>query len=194
MHFLDAMIFKYFSLPSASNNEKEPKKVRRIKIRLNHHFWRGMLFCPPHQELLEYGANPDISQLRIGYFNSTPVYIAIAYHNFECFRTLLLGGADPEGGSGSTSLPPDNSLPPCPSLYHAVVKHNVEIDYVRWLYDCGASLYHRDARGRLACDDGPGVPNECSRYIRQLMGACDFVLFSSKTWTGEWLARITKQQ
>ncbi len=106
------------------------------------------------QELLKYGANPDISQLRLGYFNSTPVYISVAYHHLECFRLLLLAGADPNGGSNirSTELYSASAQTAYPSLYHATVKHNVEVEYVMLLYDCGASLYRRDGRGLLPCE------------------------------------------
>lgn len=118
---------------------------------------------------MKYGANPHISQLRLGYFNSTPVYISVAYHHFECFRLLLLGGADPNGGSNirSTELCSASAQTAYPSLYHATVKHNVEVEYVMLLYDCGASPYRRDGRGRLPHEIDAN--NDCSRYIRQLM-------------------------
>lgn len=126
-------------------------------------------FADGISELLKYGANPDISQLRLGYFNSTPVYISVAYHHLECFRLLLLAGADPNGGSNirSTELYSASAQTAYPSLYHATVKHNVEVEYVMLLYDCGASLYRRDGRGLLPCEIDAN--NECSRYIRQLM-------------------------
>lgn len=128
-------------------------------------------------ELLRFDSNPDISRFCIGYFDSTPVYIAIAYHHFECCRLLLLRGADPCAGPGvrSTTVASfsasasrsSTSSSNCPSLYHAAVKHNVEVEYVALLFDCGASLYQRDSHGRLAYEIDKS--NDCSKFIQQLI-------------------------
>ena len=41
------------------------------------------------QELVAYGADLDRSQINLGSFISTPLYITIAYDHFDCFKTLL---------------------------------------------------------------------------------------------------------
>lgn len=118
------------------------------------------------QELLGHGADPDVSQLRLGSHDSTPAYIALVYDRLDCFRALLAAGADPNGTAWGRIRGP---TPGGASLCHAAVKHNVRTTYIEILVVSGASLYRRDERGRLACDV-VDTDNDCSRLVRQLMG------------------------
>ena len=53
---------------------------------------------------------------------------------------------------------------------HYTVKHNVEADYVRLLYECGADIYARDGQGRLAVGNTGISNNECALCIKGLYG------------------------
>ena len=48
------------------------------------------------QELVAYGADLNRSQISLGTFFSTPLYITIAYRKLACFSYLLRAGADPD--------------------------------------------------------------------------------------------------
>lgn len=88
------------------------------------------------------------------------------YDHLDCFRSLFIAGADPEGTSwGRTEGP----TPGFTSFYHVAVKHNARPVYVWLLRSLGACIYRRDAHGRLACDI-ISVDNASSHIIRQLLG------------------------
>ena len=118
------------------------------------------------QELLKFGADPDTSQLRVGTYDTTPSYIALVYDHLDCFRSLFLAGADPEGTAWGRIEGP---TPGFTSFYHVAVKHNARPVYVWLLRALGACMYRRDGRGRLACDV-VSVDNASSYLIRQLLG------------------------
>lgn len=118
------------------------------------------------QELLRFGADPDTPQIRVRTYDTTPSYIALVYDHLDCFRSLLLAGADPEGTCWGRIEDP---TPGFTSFYHAAVKHDARPVYVWLLRALGASVYQRDARGRLACDVVT-VDNASSHLIRQLLG------------------------
>ena len=66
-------------------------KVFNVLIRVNYkkkatYFLSTILLF---QELVAYGADLDRSQISLGSFISTPLYITIAYDHFHCFKTLL---------------------------------------------------------------------------------------------------------
>lgn len=124
------------------------------------------------QELLRFGADPDTSQLRAGTYDTTPSYIALVYDHFDCFRSLFLAGADPEGTSWGRIEGP---TPGFTSFYHVAVKHDARPVYIRLLRALGACMYRRDSHGRLACDVVT-VDNASSHLIRQLLGNCCFRL------------------
>jgi len=88
------------------------------------------------------------------------------YDHLDCFRSLFLAGADPDGTLWGQIR---GSLPGFTSFYHVAVKHNARPVYVWLLRALGASLYRRDARGRLACDI-VSVDNASSHLIRQFLG------------------------
>jgi len=124
------------------------------------------------QELLRFGADPDTSQPRVGTYDTTPTYIALVYDHLECFRSLFLAGADPEGTSwGRTEGP----TPGFTSFYHVAVKHNARPVYVWLLRSLGSCIYRQDAKGRLACDI-IAVDNPSSQLIRQLLGKSTWLI------------------
>jgi len=125
------------------------------------------------QELLRFGADPDTSQLRVGSYDTTPSYIALVYDHLDCFRSLFVAGADPEGTSWGRTEGPS---PGFTSFYHVAVKHNARPVYVWILWALGACIYRRDSRGRMACD-AVSVDNASSQLIRQLLGNFTVLVF-----------------
>jgi len=123
--------------------------------------------------LLSFGADPDTPQLRVGAFDTTPSYIALVYNHLDCFQSLFMAGADPEGTSWGRSQGP---APGFTSFYHVAVKHNARPVYVYLLRALGASMYRRDAYGRLACDI-VSSDNACSLFVREFLGNLTIYIF-----------------
>ncbi|CAH1776162.1 unnamed protein product [Owenia fusiformis] len=115
--------------------------------------------------LVKYGADMNGCQISMGSFISTPLYISIAYHHLDCFKALLKAGADPDHTLRNTSN--KGHTMPRQSLYHAVVRHNTDIDYAQLLYDMGACIYAVDDKNRQASE--MNKKNECEEYIAELM-------------------------
>ena len=118
----------------------------------------------PFQELVEYNADLNLSQPNMGNFFSTPLYIAIAYERLSCFKELLLGGADPDFTSRTASIGQNTQ-----SLYHAVVKHNVNVNFAEFLYQFGANLYVKNSKGQYPWNM-QGYDNACRDYILGVHG------------------------
>ena len=129
----------------------------------------------------------DSSKIQLGTFASTPLYISVAYHHFDCFRDMLLAGANPDIAGQVFAVKRNTSSVLClappkqahQSLYHAMVKHNVENEYVQLLYDCGASLYIRNEKDQFAFE--LDQKNECLEFIKHL--SCKFISCSILTAT-----------
>ena len=66
-----------------------------------------------------------------GKIGNTPLYIALTYRRFDCFRELLLAGADPNVACGPSASQ---------SLYSQALRRDLDPEYIRLLYECGASI------------------------------------------------------
>lgn len=101
--------------------------------------------------LIRYGADVDVNQSlaadtqppfwrRLTSLVVCPLYISAAYHNLQCFRLLLLAGANPDfncsGPVDTRGL--QRGSPGC--VLDAVLRHGCEAAFVGLLVDFGADL------------------------------------------------------
>ncbi|XP_007536559.2 ankyrin repeat and SOCS box protein 1 [Erinaceus europaeus] len=103
------------------------------------------------QALIRYGADVDVNHSlaadpqppfsrRLTSLVVCPLYISAAYHNLQCFRLLLLAGANPDFNcSGPVDVRGlQRGSPGC--MLDAVLSHGCEPAFVRLLVDFGADL------------------------------------------------------
>ncbi|NWI51732.1 ASB12 protein, partial [Calyptomena viridis] len=96
------------------------------------------------RELLEHGAQPDVhARLPQWAANSVacsgPLYLAAAYGHLECFRLLLLHGADPDYNCTEESVLAQIREPR--TLLETCLRHGGRGDFVKLLIDFGANVY-----------------------------------------------------
>ncbi|XP_066437761.1 ankyrin repeat and SOCS box protein 12-like [Eleutherodactylus coqui] len=107
------------------------------------------------QLLLEYGASADSDKSPE---SANPLYIAANHGDFECFRMLLLYGADPDhkcfhyDSEGDT---PDDT-----SVLGMCLKKNFEAPFVELLIQFGANMYLPDIQKALL-----EVDNDATRLL-----------------------------
>ena len=94
---------------------------------------------------------------------------------------LLYAGADPNFAHRKAFN--QNPVAICQCLYHAIIKHNVEIEYAQLLYNFGANLYCRDEKGRLPCECDQN--KECKQYIKSFYGEFVKRHFQDKTFNSQ---------
>lgn len=96
------------------------------------------------RELLEHGAEANsrskvllwTSGARV---SSGPLYLAAVYGHMECFRLLLLYGADPDYNCADVGLLGSVKQPK--TVLEMCLRHGCGAEYVRLLIDFGANVY-----------------------------------------------------
>lgn len=96
------------------------------------------------KELLQCGAEVNsrskvllwTSRARV---SSGPLYLAAVYGHLECFRLLLLYGADPDYNCTNANLL--SSLKQPKTVLEMCLRHGCSVEYVQLLIDFGANVY-----------------------------------------------------
>ncbi|XP_049615938.1 ankyrin repeat and SOCS box protein 12 isoform X1 [Syngnathus scovelli] len=96
------------------------------------------------RELLEHGAEANsrskvllwTSSARV---SSGPLYLAAVYGHMECFKLLLLYGADPDYNCAYARLLSSVKRPK--TVLEMCLRHGCGVEYVRLLIDFGANVY-----------------------------------------------------
>ncbi|XP_068105741.1 ankyrin repeat and SOCS box protein 12-like [Hyperolius riggenbachi] len=95
------------------------------------------------KELLDYGAKANIraklTNRSSNAITTGPLYLAAVYGHLECFRILLLYGADPNYNCTETKLLKTMKQPK--TVLEICLKHHREPEFVQLLIDFGADLY-----------------------------------------------------
>ena len=96
------------------------------------------------QELLGHGAEANVkAKLPVWASNiascSGPLYLAAVYGHLDCFRLLLLYGADPDYNCTDQGLL--SRVPQPRTLLEICLHHNCEPEYIQLLIDFGANIY-----------------------------------------------------
>lgn len=96
------------------------------------------------QELLGHGAEANVkAKLPVWASNiascSGPLYLAAVYGHLDCFRLLLLHGADPNYNCTDQHLLA--RVPRPRTLLEICLYHNCEPEYIQLLIDFGANIY-----------------------------------------------------
>ncbi|KAK6181313.1 hypothetical protein SNE40_009194 [Patella caerulea] len=130
------------------------------------------------QLLIKYGA--DLSQRRIRVdrsFRNDPLQIAIAYHHYNCCKTLLCAGYDA------------NAVVSMYTMYHVADKHKCDVKFLKLLYEFGVHFFTRDQKGKYPWELEPFETKDsaiCSKYLisikensRSLLSACRLTIRKS---------------
>ncbi|XP_073345079.1 ankyrin repeat and SOCS box protein 12-like isoform X3 [Pagrus major] len=96
------------------------------------------------KELLKHGAEVNsrskvllwTSSARV---SSGPLYLAAVYGHMECFRLLLLYGADPDYNCTDAKLL--NSIKQPKTVLEMCLRHGCGVEYIQLLIDFGANVY-----------------------------------------------------
>lgn len=96
------------------------------------------------KELLEHGAEVNsrskvllwTSSARV---SSGPLYLAAVYGHMECFKLLLLYGADPDYNCTDTKLLTSIKQPK--TVLEMCLRHGCGVEYIQLLIDFGANVY-----------------------------------------------------
>ncbi|KAM7045841.1 ankyrin repeat and SOCS box protein 12 [Molossus nigricans] len=96
------------------------------------------------QELLGHGADPNVKvKLPVWVSNITsfsgPLFLAAIYGHLDCFRLLLLYGADPDYNCTDQYLLA--RVPQPRTLLEICLHHNCDPEYIQLLIDFGANIY-----------------------------------------------------
>lgn len=96
------------------------------------------------QELLVHGAEANVkAKLPVWASNITscsgPLYLAAVYGHLDCFRLLLMHGADPNYNCTDQHLLA--RVPQPRTLLEICLHHNCEPEYIQLLIDFGANIY-----------------------------------------------------
>ncbi|NXN17542.1 ASB12 protein, partial [Indicator maculatus] len=102
------------------------------------------------QQLLEHGAEANVhARLPPWAVNSVacsgPLYLAAAYGHLECFRLLLLYGADPDYNCTDERVIAQIKEPK--TLLETCLRHGCSSDFIQLLIDFGANVYLPNLRG-----------------------------------------------
>lgn len=112
------------------------------------------------QELLEYGAEANVrSKLPEWAANNTtstgPLYLSAVYGHLECFRTLLLYGADPDYNCTDKILQERIKNPK--TVLDICLKHGCRTPFVKLLIDFGANVYLPDLHSSTSFSNAEAV-------------------------------------
>ncbi|XP_053328980.1 ankyrin repeat and SOCS box protein 12-like isoform X2 [Spea bombifrons] len=96
------------------------------------------------RELMDYGAPANVrSKKTILHCTNAafigPLYISALYGHLECFKTLLLYGANPD--YNCTEVKVIEGMKPSNSVLEFCLKHGCEISFIKLLIDFGANVY-----------------------------------------------------
>ncbi|KAL0589014.1 Ankyrin repeat and SOCS box protein 12 [Plecturocebus cupreus] len=112
------------------------------------------------QELLGHGAEANVkAKLPVWASNiascSGPLYLAAVYGHLDCFRLLLLHGADPDYNCTDQGLLA--RVPRPRTLIDICLHHNCEPEYIQLLIDFGANIYLPSLSFDLTSQDDKGI-------------------------------------
>lgn len=130
------------------------------------------------KELLDYGADANIRSKKTpkGTISSTsstgPLYLAAVYGHLECFRILLLHGADPNYNLTDRDILRTQKHPV--SVLEICLKHGCTPEFVNLLIDFGAHIYlpNMHAYQSLAHRHSLQLLEREKEYPRSLMSEC----------------------
>ncbi|KAG9478524.1 hypothetical protein GDO78_013527 [Eleutherodactylus coqui] len=99
------------------------------------------------RELLDYGAEPNVKCKLPDWATNIatttgPLYLSAVYGHLECFRTLLLCGADPDYNCTDEKLLRRIKHPK--TVLDVCLKHGCRTSFVKLLIDFGANVYLPD--------------------------------------------------
>ncbi|NXP61027.1 ASB12 protein, partial [Chloropsis cyanopogon] len=112
------------------------------------------------RQLLEHGAPANV-QARLPEWAansvacSGPLYLAAAYGHLECFRLLLLHGADPDYNCTEQGVLAQIREPK--TLLETCLRHGCRGDFIRLLIDFGANVYLPDVPADGAAPRSEGL-------------------------------------
>jgi len=121
--------------------------------------------------LLEYGADPE--PFRKNYTNCTggsfPLQATVAYAFLQCFKVLLVAGAEPD--LRKLRPPPPDSVVRTLSLIHSIVRHYpaISIEFTEMFVLFGGHLWQQDLLNRLATDFEISVVQQ--KHLKLLMSS-----------------------
>ncbi|XP_075691864.1 ankyrin repeat and SOCS box protein 12-like isoform X4 [Rhinoderma darwinii] len=142
------------------------------------------------KELLDYGADANIrskktSRRTISSTGCTgPLYLAAVYGHFECFRTLLLHGAEPNYNCTDQDILRRMKHPV--SVLEICLKHGCNPEFLKLLIDFGAHLYlpNMHAYQSLAHHHFLELLEREKEYPRSLMSQCRLTIRRRLTQMG----------
>uniref|UniRef100_T1IVR9 SOCS box domain-containing protein n=1 Tax=Strigamia maritima TaxID=126957 RepID=T1IVR9_STRMM len=114
--------------------------------------------------LIKYGALTEINHRLVCGLPGSPLHIAIVYKHLSCFRTLLLGGAEPNMENLRPMLP--QAIISRLSFPHTMTRHQCSKEFVYLFRIFGGNLWQRDGNNQLATEL---ENNETNAYIAELM-------------------------
>ncbi|XP_051824397.1 ankyrin repeat and SOCS box protein 12 [Antechinus flavipes] len=112
------------------------------------------------RELLVHGAEVNV-KARVPDWASNiascsgPLYLSAVYGHLECFRLLLLYGADPDYNCTDRQLL--SRIPKPRTLLEFCLQHNCPLEYIQLLVDFGANVYLPSLPLEKTDPDGEGV-------------------------------------
>ncbi|XP_066105487.1 ankyrin repeat and SOCS box protein 12 [Saccopteryx bilineata] len=112
------------------------------------------------QELLGHGADPNVKvKLPVWASNITsfsgPLLLAAVYRHLDCFRLLLLYGADPDYNCTNQYLLA--RVPQPRTILEICLHHNCDPEYIQLLIDFGANIYLPSVPHNLDKKDDKGT-------------------------------------
>uniref|UniRef100_F6WTX7 Ankyrin repeat and SOCS box protein 12 n=1 Tax=Monodelphis domestica TaxID=13616 RepID=F6WTX7_MONDO len=112
------------------------------------------------RELLDHGAEANVKARSPEWASnipscSGPLYLAAVYGHLECFRLLLLYGADPDYNCTDRQLLA--RIPKPRTLLEFCLQHNCPLEYIQLLVDFGANIYLPPLPLEKTASDGEGV-------------------------------------
>ncbi|XP_053328977.1 ankyrin repeat and SOCS box protein 12 [Spea bombifrons] len=133
------------------------------------------------RELLEYGADVNVrSKLPDWATNITtstgPLYLSAVYGHLECFRTLLLYGANPDYNCIDQKLLQRIKQPK--SVLETCLKHGCRTAFVKLLIDFGANVYLPDLHTNSSFPNHEAIELLLSERVhpKTLMSQCRLVI------------------
>lgn len=140
--------------------------------------------------LIEWGASLNRPPYHSASFLTSPLHIALAYGNKDCFEALLLAGADPDHLCERTraekweklqkdiprfpspqrvrplTCPPRGGLAQLP-LYHVAIRHGRDVEFLKQIFEFGANPCLKDDKGQAA-NDMENAGQEQKEFLQQI--------------------------
>ncbi|XP_036596185.1 ankyrin repeat and SOCS box protein 12 isoform X2 [Trichosurus vulpecula] len=112
------------------------------------------------KELLSHGAEANVKARGPEWASnvtscSGPLYLSAVYGHLECFRLLLLYGADPDYNCTDKQLL--SRIPKPRTLLEFCLRHSCPLEYIQLLVDFGANVYLPSLPLEKTDPDGEGV-------------------------------------